>query len=744
MASDANALPANTPDDNTGIRPGVSKDALKFADHLAAPETKDAQKNKTGQAPAASETASQETKALPKAAAKDDAKTAKTGSKALAKDEGKTTKELVGHTASINNTPKPVPPTAQKATPAKAPAANSVASDAADSAQQASAKDDKAAKSNTLVVKKSAAAPSAPKNDGDASAEASNTALDDKSPKKTFNDNAAKAVNTATDAKDANQPESWEKRLEDMLQFMGLQPSAMPRMMPALAILTGQLQDVEPEAIPSTLAQSPMLNNVLAADDPASVVEEVKPLGEWLNDMGWTPDTVKVQDPAAFQALMATPVSLKDVMRSFDVDVDRVVTEARIMQDTLPLEGATPYIERATRLRASEGLMTNAPKAEKAGATKASALDAAAKGDENPMELEFLGMLMNRGNDTQISSFNAGKDAGDGLSATSLKSLKDSGRPLTTVDQFLMDASSIAGQMPNADGLPKVRTTSENPFQTMDLRAAETFTFKPDLLRADGASARPEPRDWLEGIHSFQLQSDAEAQIGEGSKPLDSQAFFEPLQSFAVQAEQGGFQGSSSDGESENGALEQGNHDFLHVNHSQHTNHAQGAGFDLGAPEAAVPPQAAKEMVKHVFDNSTMLVEKGGGAIRLDIGNKELGAIDLAIEVKDNRVDIKIAAASPHAREILATELPKLKESLQSQNLNLSKVEIGLTGGSSWTSSDGRSSQREASSQTEEISSVGGTTSTRKSSRTYRQSHNTQNLQPDASGAPSGSIHVRV
>ena len=162
--------------------------------------------------------------------------------------------------------------------------------------------------------------------------------------------------------------------------------------------------------------------------------------------------------------------------------------------------------------------------------------------------------------------------------------------------------------------------------------------------------------------------------------------------------------------------------------------------FTLATAETA-KTHAPQQMQKAVLDSASMLVKDGGGSIRIDIGNKELGSVDLAVEVKDNKVDIKIVAASPQAREMLATELPKLRESLQTQNLNLSKVEIGLTGGSSWTSSDGRSSQRDSASQSEEIFGVSGTG--RKPSKSYRQVNSVQNLQPQVI-TDGGSIKVRV
>lgn len=527
-----------------------------------------------------------------------------------------------------------------------------------------------------------------------------------------------------------DQGEPWEKRLQDMLAFMGIQPANLSQELPALAILTGQLQFVEPESIPSTLAQSPMLGNVMASADPSAIVDEVKPLGDWLNDMGWSADGLIVKDPLAFQDLMNTPVSLKDLMKTFQVDPDRLVTEAKILQETLPMEGAAPYIARASKMQADPTLPQLPPKKiEGAVAEKAS------PDSFNPMEAEFLGVIMNKAG-IHTNALNVAASKAPEGQTTPMPKVDGKAAPLSSLDQMLA-ALAVPSTNPAMEGLPKAMLTTQNPFQAIEMRGSETFTFDPESgLDESPIISRSERRDWLENIQAFNLQSDSSTpQAADKSRAFDPSALFDRLSEVTV----AGSDSKGSDADQGDNGLEQSNDETL-ANFSTAPTQKSAGTFQLETPEPS-KVHAPHQMQKEVFDNASMLIKDGGGAMRIDIGNKELGAIDLAVEVKDNKVEIKIVAASPQAREMLATELPKLRENLQNQNLNLSKVEIGLSGGSSWTSSDGRSSQREQSSQNEEIIGVTGTA--RKSSRSYRQVSSTQNLQPQVIH-DGGSIKVRV
>lgn len=522
---------------------------------------------------------------------------------------------------------------------------------------------------------------------------------------------------SAFDAK-ATEGESWQNRLEDMLMYMGIAPQTLQKDLPSLAILTGQLENIAPASIPNALADSPLLNNVLASADPEAVIEEVKPLGLWLDEMGWSPDGLVVKDPEAFQELMNTPVSLKDVMKTFKVDVDRVVTEAKVLQATLPLEGAAPYIARASSIQ-----MESDPPADRPikGAERET--------NNSRIKPELLAILNGRGMASQ-----------DPTVAPSLKEVPvkapESLNQLRSLDQIMTAIGSPI--LAASDGLPKATLAQENPFQTMELTARETFTFTEATPIDAAPMSKSDRQSWLENIQAFQLQTEGlEPNAPEKSRGFNPEILIERMGQLSLAS-----LGDSPEGRDQGGEdfLSEGGTDASPANASQGTQKSQNT-FELGTAETQ-KAQPTNLVQKAVIENAQMLVKDGGGAIRIDIGNKETGSIDLAVEVKDDKVEVKISAASPEARQLLAQELPKLRELLQNQNLNLSKVEVGLSGGSSWTSSDGQSSRRESSTQSDELAALNGRIS-RESSKSYSRISSSQANQPSVT-REGGGIKVRV
>lgn len=79
-----------------------------------------------------------------------------------------------------------------------------------------------------------------------------------------------------------------------------------------------------------------------------------------------------------------------------------------------------------------------------------------------------------------------------------------------------------------------------------------------------------------------------------------------------------------------------------------------------------------------VIDRARMMVKEGGGEVILDLGSDELGKVELAMNVHNNKVELKILAASDQVRELLSNDLATLRESLAIQDLKLSEVEVGV------------------------------------------------------------------
>lgn len=87
------------------------------------------------------------------------------------------------------------------------------------------------------------------------------------------------------------------------------------------------------------------------------------------------------------------------------------------------------------------------------------------------------------------------------------------------------------------------------------------------------------------------------------------------------------------------------------------------------------------QMLQKIADEATVMVRQGGGSVRLALGNAEIGRLDVAISLNDDRVDLRVMAATDHVRDMINKELPALKDALSVQSLNLGSVEVGVGGG---------------------------------------------------------------
>ena len=95
---------------------------------------------------------------------------------------------------------------------------------------------------------------------------------------------------------------------------------------------------------------------------------------------------------------------------------------------------------------------------------------------------------------------------------------------------------------------------------------------------------------------------------------------------------------------------------------------------EFDAPEAAKP----RVNINKVIEKAEMMVKDGGGSVKIDLGTNGMGSLDLAIDVNNNKIDVRIVTASDQVKDIIVADLNKLKDSLQMLNLDLGQVEVGL------------------------------------------------------------------
>jgi flagellar hook-length control protein FliK len=69
-------------------------------------------------------------------------------------------------------------------------------------------------------------------------------------------------------------------------------------------------------------------------------------------------------------------------------------------------------------------------------------------------------------------------------------------------------------------------------------------------------------------------------------------------------------------------------------------------------------------------------VKSGNYNLRFNVHPRELGAVDIAMEVRDGRLDAQISSTNPITRDLLSESLPRLRDALQAGGLQLSNLEV--------------------------------------------------------------------
>lgn len=118
---------------------------------------------------------------------------------------------------------------------------------------------------------------------------------------------------------------------------------------PVLSLVTGQLENINPQDIPTLVAKNAFLNSALTADDLNAFMQTPMPLGDILKSLGIGSDLANKIRSAGMD--LKELISLKDVLKGLGIDPSRVVAEISLLKQNLPFEGVAPYMKRAAVLR---------------------------------------------------------------------------------------------------------------------------------------------------------------------------------------------------------------------------------------------------------------------------------------------------------------------------------------------------------------------------------------------------------
>ncbi len=586
--------------------------------------------------------------------------------------------------------------------------------------------------------------------------------------------------------------QSSESVLKD-LETMGFAAGGRDEMMmesPLLALLSGHLEQLMPQNLPSLIGDSPLMQSILGATDLKALFDTPFPLNKIFQQLGL--GFSELGQAIQQSAFAQEPVTLGEVLGALGFDVRTLEKGASSLKDILQHGQLPDLMVKTAKLKAqhqaeelaasaqaanlipppttlpnrivSQETMQEATALQPMGKTSkpASTATTDSRNTQNPIAADVLwGLDPNQGLLIPIDKAPElavqGQQGPSNLDA--LTALLQKQAPQTQVSNTL---PSELSQMSDQSTLPLVNPASSDPFaaladkwQKQDVQTLSflnssvqnmNFEQPKDRLLGDSKAAPPStdilPQIGLDlssalGQQNIALpakdpvlpknSNDLLSQLGLIALSPDGQTSRDDTQS----SDQQGFGASSQDGTPF----------FMNQAIQKADNNKQSFQLQNATPANANNPMMNAEGIKKIFDRASMMVKEGGGSIRIDLGNEGLGAVDLALDIKDKTVELRIIASSHQAREILSQELPKLRESLLQQNLNLDKVEIGLGGGSAWSQSSGNGQSNGQNFQWAEQSSYRGPQGSREV-RTYSQTSSSR--QVGVNPRHNGLIQVRV
>jgi flagellar hook-length control protein FliK len=99
------------------------------------------------------------------------------------------------------------------------------------------------------------------------------------------------------------------------------------------------------------------------------------------------------------------------------------------------------------------------------------------------------------------------------------------------------------------------------------------------------------------------------------------------------------------------------------------------------SPTSSEP--ARESLAQKILGQAEMMFKNGGGSMRMDVEAPGIGKVDVAINLNNNQLDVRIMTASDQARDIISREVAGLRDGLTQQGLNLRGLEVGKAGESS-------------------------------------------------------------
>lgn len=525
-----------------------------------------------------------------------------------------------------------------------------------------------------------------------------------------------------------------------------------------LAFVTGRLDRLDPEGIPSIITGNPFLKQAASVGEINDLMMQPMAIAD-LCKMFEIDQTV-VNKAVANGLDISVAVSPKDFLNAIGVDAGRVTSELNIMQQKLPLEGVQSYVERAKAM--GQKLTKQIGNIEGIPVEIASQLDhaageglAASQIPGGKVEDERSNAHPEKSVTTPIgaptvptvapthvqANMSKPTPAGQaGIPRVDMKARPQMASGSDLMESLLANRSvNLGDQLNPKDQLDLGQIidvdssdASLDPYAMLgqDMRAFQTDTtmFAPvtvgksmanleEQMAANGFSLGQKDagkisldktdvsRELMGDRRSEVLDSDSESL---GLQDLNVHQSQKHLAEGVTLAVEGLSRGSSGDQssfqDSMSGGSEREESGFSKENltTSMHGVSVHGAAsgakefgqvLETGAANVAEQPKQLSGLHNKIMQHATMMLKDGGGSMRMNVDAPGMGKIDLAINLANNQLDVRILTPNDHVRDIINKELSGLRDGLGQQGISLRAVEVSNASQSSNQFAGGRFGQ---------------------------------------------------
>ncbi|MTV47799.1 hypothetical protein GJ688_02220 [Heliobacillus mobilis] len=85
-----------------------------------------------------------------------------------------------------------------------------------------------------------------------------------------------------------------------------------------------------------------------------------------------------------------------------------------------------------------------------------------------------------------------------------------------------------------------------------------------------------------------------------------------------------------------------------------------------------------QEMFRQMVENTQLLKKSGGSELRIQLKPEVLGKMQLSLSVDAGIVSVRFSAENPQVRQMLESNLPELKQSLEEQGLKFDRIDVSV------------------------------------------------------------------